>query len=94
MATNVPTHNLGEVIDGCVAYVDNPDIDVDGLMEHIKGPDFPTGAYILGNAGIRSAYETGRGRVMLRAKAEIEPEPCTTRSWCAPCLTGPTPATW
>ena len=72
MATNVPTHNLGEVIDGCVAYVDNPDIDVDGLMHHIKGPDFPTGAYILGNAGIRSAYETGRGRVMLRAKAEIE----------------------
>lgn len=72
MATNVPTHNLGEVIDGCVAYVDNPDIDVDGLMQHIKGPDFPTGAYILGNAGIRSAYETGRGRVMLRAKAEIE----------------------
>ena len=55
-----------------MAYVDNPDIDVDGLMEHIKGPDFPTGAYILGNAGIRSAYETGRGRVMLRAKAEIE----------------------
>ena len=72
MATNVPTHNLGEVIDGCVAYIDNPDIDVDGLMQHIKGPDFPTGAYILGNAGIRSAYETGRGRVMLRAKAEIE----------------------
>jgi len=72
MATNVPTHNLSEVIDGCVAYVDNPDIDVDGLMQHIKGPDFPTGAYILGNAGIRSAYETGRGRVMLRAKAEIE----------------------
>ena len=72
MATNVPTHNLGEVIEGCVAYVDNPDIDVDGLMQHIKGPDFPTGAYILGNAGIRSAYETGRGRVMLRAKAEIE----------------------
>ena len=72
MATNVPTHNLGEVIDGCVAYVDNPDIDVDGLMQHIKGPDFPTGAYILGNAGIRSACETGRGRVMLRAKAEIE----------------------
>lgn len=72
MATNVPTHNLGEVIDGCVAYVDNPDIDVDGFMQHIKGPDFPTGAYILGNAGIRSAYETGRGRVMLRAKAEIE----------------------
>lgn len=72
MATNVPTHNLGEVIDGCVAYIDNPDIDVDGLMEHIKGPDFPTGAYILGNAGIRSAYDTGRGRVIIRAKAEIE----------------------
>lgn len=72
MATNVPTHNLGEVIDGCVAYIDNPDIDVDGLMEHIKGPDFPTGAYILGNTGIRSAYDTGRGRVIIRAKAEIE----------------------
>lgn len=72
MATNVPTHNLGEVIDGCVAYIDNPDIDVDGLIQHIKGPDFPTGAYILGNAGIRSAYDTGRGRVIIRAKAEIE----------------------
>lgn len=72
MATNVPTHNLSEVIDGCVAYIDNPDIDVDGLMQHIKGPDFPTGAYILGNAGIRSAYDTGRGRVIIRAKAEIE----------------------
>ena len=72
MATNVPTHNLGEVIDGCVAYIDNQDIDVDGLMQHIKGPDFPTGAYILGSAGIRSAYDTGRGRVIIRAKAEIE----------------------
>lgn len=72
MATNVPTHNLSEVIDGCVAYLDNPDIDTVGLMEHIKGPDFPTGAYIMGNEGIRSAYETGRGRVILRAKAEIE----------------------
>ena len=72
MATNVPTHNLGEVIDGCVAYIDNPEIDVDGLMQHIKGPDFPTGAYILGNAGLRSAYDTGRGRVIIRAKAEIE----------------------
>ena len=72
MATNVPTHNLGEVIDGCVAYIDNQDIDVDGLMQHIKGPDVPTGAYILGNAGIRSAYDTGRGRVIIRAKAEIE----------------------
>lgn len=72
MATNVPTHNLSEVIDGCVAYIDNPQIEVDELMQHIKGPDFPTGAYIMDNAGIRSAYETGRGRIMMRAKAEIE----------------------
>lgn len=72
MATNVPTHNLGEVIDGAIAYIDNPEIDVDGLMEHIKGPDFPTGGYIMGTDGIRSAYETGRGRVIMRAKAEIE----------------------
>ena len=72
MATNVPTHNLGEIIDGTIAYIDNPDIDTDGLMQHIKGPDFPTGAYIMGNVGIKSAYETGRGRVILRAKAEIE----------------------
>ncbi|MBR6287003.1 MAG: DNA gyrase subunit A, partial [Bacteroidaceae bacterium] len=73
MATNIPTHNLGEVIDGCVAYIDNPDIDIDGLMEHIKAPDFPTGAYIYGIQGVREAYETGRGRVVMRAKAEIEP---------------------
>lgn len=72
MATNVPTHNLGEVIDGCVAYIDNPDIDVDGLMQHIKAPDFPTGAYIMGLQGVRSAYETGRGRVIMRAKTNIE----------------------
>lgn len=72
MATNVPTHNLSEVIDGCVAYIDNPEIEIEGLMQHIKGPDFPTGAYIMDNAGIRSAYETGRGRIMMRAKAEIE----------------------
>ena len=72
MATNVPTHNLSEVIDGTIAYIDNPDIDTEGLMQHIKGPDFPTGAYIMGNVGIKSAYETGRGRVILRAKAEIE----------------------
>ncbi|MCQ2267135.1 MAG: DNA gyrase subunit A [Bacteroidaceae bacterium] len=75
MATNVPTHNLSEVIDGCVAYIDNPDIDTDGLMQHIKGPDFPTGATILGTAGIKAAYETGRGRVVIRAKAEIENGP-------------------
>lgn len=72
MATNVPTHNLGEVIDGCVAYIDNPDIDVDGLMQHIKAPDFPTGAYIMGLQGVRSAYETGRGRVIMRARTNIE----------------------
>ena len=72
MATNVPTHNLGEVIDGCVAYIDNPDIDVDGLMQYIKAPDFPTGAYIYGMNGVRQAYETGRGRVILRSRTEIE----------------------
>lgn len=72
MATNIPTHNLSEVIDGCCAYIDNPDIDLDGLMEHIKAPDFPTGAYIYGLTGVRQAYETGRGRVMMRAKSEIE----------------------
>lgn len=72
MATNVPTHNLGEVIDGCVAYIDNPEIDTDGLMEYIKAPDFPTGAYIMGMEGVRNAYETGRGRVVMRAKTNIE----------------------
>ena len=75
MATNVPTHNLGEVIDGAVAYIDNPDIDTDGLMEHIKAPDFPTGAYIMGMQGVRAAYETGRGRIILRAKTDIENGP-------------------
>ena len=72
MATNIPTHNLGEVIDGCCAYIDNPDIDVDGLMQYIKAPDFPTGAYIYGITGVRDAYATGRGRIVMRAKAEIE----------------------
>ena len=72
MATNIPTHNLGEVIDGCVAYIDNPDIDTDGLMQFIPAPDFPTGAYIYGISGVRDSYETGRGRIMMRAKAEIE----------------------
>jgi len=72
MATNIPTHNLGEVIDGCCAYIDNPDIDTDGLMRHIKAPDFPTGAYIYGIQGVKDAYETGRGRIVMRAKAEIE----------------------
>lgn len=72
MATNIPPHNLGEVIDGCVAYIDNPDIDTDGLMKYIKGPDFPTGAIILGNSGIKKAYETGKGTITIRAKAQIE----------------------
>ena len=74
MATNIPPHNLGEVIDGCVAYIDNPEIDVDGLMQYIKGPDFPTGGIILGNSGIRKAYETGRGSITIRGKATIEEE--------------------
>lgn len=72
MATNVPTHNLGEVIDGCVAYIDNPEIGIDELMHYVKAPDFPTGGYIMGMQGVRSAYETGRGRVVMRAKTEIE----------------------
>ncbi len=72
MATNIPTHNLGEVIDGCCAYIDNPDIDTDGLMQYIPAPDFPTGAYIYGIQGVKDAYETGRGRIVMRAKAEIE----------------------
>jgi len=71
MATNIPPHNLSEVIDGCVAYIDNPEIDTLGLMEHIKGPDFPTGGIILGNSGIKKAYETGRGSITLRSRAEI-----------------------
>ncbi|MBQ2524025.1 MAG: DNA gyrase subunit A, partial [Prevotella sp.] len=72
MATNMPTHNLGEVIDGCCAYIDNPDIDTEGLMRFIPAPDFPTGAYIYGLQGVKDAYETGRGRIVMRAKAEIE----------------------
>ena len=72
MATNIPPHNLSEVIDGCVAYIDNPDIDTLGLMQHIKGPDFPTGGIILGNKGIKQAYETGRGSITIRSKAKIE----------------------
>ena len=72
MATNIPTHNLGEVIDACCAYIDNPDIDVEGLMRYVPAPDFPTGAYIYGLQGVKDAYTTGRGRVVIRAKAEIE----------------------
>lgn len=72
MATNIPPHNLSEVIDACVAYIDNNDIDTAGLMQYVKAPDFPTGGYIYGINGVREAYETGRGRVVMRAKAEIE----------------------
>ena len=72
MATNIPPHNLSEVIDGCVAYIDNPEIDTLGLMNYIKGPDFPTGGIILGNSGIKKAYETGRGSITVRSKAYIE----------------------
>ena len=72
MATNIPPHNLGEVIDGCVAYIDNPEIDTMEMMNYIKGPDFPTGGIILGSSGIKKAYETGRGTITIRCKAEIE----------------------
>lgn len=72
MATNMPTHNLREVIDGCCAYIDNPDIELEELMQYIQAPDFPTGGYIYGLQGVKDAYETGRGRIILRAKAEIE----------------------
>ena len=72
MATNIPPHNLGEVINGCIAMIDNPAIDLGGLMEHIPGPDFPTGALILGRSGIFSAYSTGRGSVIMRGKTHIE----------------------
>ena len=72
MATNIPPHNLSEVIDGCIAYIDDPDIDLPGLMEHIKGPDFPTAGIIMGRSGIRAAYATGRGKITLRGRATIE----------------------
>ena len=72
MATNIPPHNLGEVIDGCVAYIDNQEIDTIGLMQYIKGPDFPTGGIILGNSGIKKAYDTGKGSITIRSKATIE----------------------
>ena len=72
MATNIPPHNLTEVIDGCIAYIDNNEIDTDGLMKYIKGPDFPTGGVILGNSGIKKAYDTGRGSITIRSKAYIE----------------------
>ena len=74
MATNIPPHNMGEVIDGMCAMIDNPEIPLEGLMEHIKGPDFPTGGIIMGRSGIRSAYATGRGKIVVRARAEIVEE--------------------
>ena len=75
MATNMPTHNLAEVVDACIAYIDNNDIDIEGLMQYVKAPDFPTGGYIYGISGVRDAYETGRGRVVMRAKTDIETHP-------------------
>ena len=72
MATNIPPHNLSEVIGGVVAMIENPNIDVEGLMKHVKGPDFPTGGYIVGRSGIREAYRSGRGRIVMRARAHIE----------------------
>src|SRR3954471_12934987 len=74
MATNIPPHNLGEVIDACIALIDNPDVTLDELMTHVKGPDFPTGGIVMGTAAIREAYETGRGRIRVRAVAHIEPQ--------------------
>lgn len=75
MATNIPPHNMGEVLDGVCAMVDDPDISLDGLMQHIKGPDFPTGGIIMGRSGIRAAYGTGRGKIYVRARAEIVEKP-------------------
>ena len=72
MATNIPPHNLGEVVDGTIAYIDNPDITIDELMVHIKGPDFPTAGILLGKSGIKEAYRTGRGRIKIRSKVEME----------------------
>ncbi len=72
MATNIPPHNLGELVNGIVAYIENPEIDLDGLMEHIPAPDFPTGGVIFGVGGVREAYRTGRGRVIMRAKMHEE----------------------
>ena len=72
MATNIPPHNLTEVINAAICLMDNPDASLDELMEHVKGPDFPTGGIILGRSGIREAYHTGRGRIVVRAKTEVE----------------------
>ena len=72
MATNMPPHHLGETIDAVVAMIDDPNISVEGLMKHVKGPDFPTGAIVVSRGGIRDAYRTGRGRIVMRARAHIE----------------------
>ena len=80
MATNIPPHNMGEVIDGMCALIDNPEATLEELMEHIKGPDFPTGGIIMGRSGIRAAYATGRGRIIVRARTEIEENEKTGRS--------------
>ena len=82
MATNIPPHNLGEVIDGVVEIIEDPDITVQELMSVIKGPDFPTAGIIIGTSGIREAYETGRGKVIVRAKAEIEERKWKTQNYC------------
>ncbi len=74
MATNIPPHNLTEVVNGCLAYIDNEDITIDELMDYIPGPDFPTAAMINGRKGIEDAYKTGRGKIYLRSKADIETE--------------------
>ena len=79
MATNIPPHNLTEVINGCLAYIDDEDISIEGLMEHIPGPDFPTAAIINGRRGIEEAYRTGRGKVYIRARAEVEVDAKTGR---------------
>ena len=94
MATNIPPHNLREAIDAVVAYIDDPTIDVKGLMKHLKGPDFPTGGIIVGHGGIRDAYETGRGRVVVRGRAHIEPLSRARRRSSSPrCPTRSTRAT-
>ena len=90
MATNIPTHNLSEVIDACVAYIQNPAIDIDGLMQYIKAPDFPTGAYIYGMQGVKDAYETGRGRIVMRACGRRD----LSLSFCTPTILTPVLPAW
>ena len=82
MATNIPPHNLGEIIDGTVAFIDNPEITIDELMKYIKGPDFPTAGIILGKSGIKSAYRTGRGRIKVRGKVDVGPQQKREKTNC------------